>query len=70
MLQLQWVIKALKKVSKNDVGNWFGVCGITTSDTAKISCLKNGNGSATDDQSAIDSKIEDLNGIIDDDINA
>ena len=67
-MQIQWVIEAWKKVSKDVVRNSCDVCGITTSDAAKISCIKNGNAGATDDQSAIESTIEDVKVIIDNDI--
>ena len=68
LFQIQWIIKAWKKVSKDVVRNSFDVCGITTSDAAKISCLKNGNAGAIDDQNAIESIIEDVNVLIDDNI--
>ena len=41
LLQIQWVVKAWEKVSKEVVINSFEVCEITTKDVAKISCLGN-----------------------------
>ena len=46
LLQIQWIVKAWEKVSKEVVINSFEVCGITTNGVAKISCL--GNESLTD----------------------
>ena len=68
LLQIQTVIEAWKKVLKDAVRNLFDVCSIMTSNAAKISCLKNGNADATNDQSDSESTIEDVNVITDDDI--
>ena len=40
-MQIQWIVKAWKKVSKEVLINSFEVCEITTNDIAKISCLGN-----------------------------
>ena len=57
LLQIQWIVKAWEKVSKEVVINSFEVCGITTNDVAKISCL--GNESLTDSNYLNDISIVD-----------
>ena len=59
--QILWIVQAWKKVSK-DVINSFDVCGITTNNVEKISCIQN----LTSD-SHTETTAADIDNVIDDD---
>jgi transposase-like protein len=56
-LQIEWIVLAWNKVSKDVVVRSFEVCGITTSNKEKISCVQKGN--PAEDAYAL---LEDLTG--------